>query len=84
MNFIRLLPIIVVLPTFVFVGYWMWRYVKASGTGKLPRTPQEAQKVDERFKDDFAAAGRKLRWFNFWLIIGIVAVFVISAFLTRK
>jgi len=84
MNFVQWVPIIVVLPTFAFIAYWMWRQSRASGLGRLPRTLDEVQQVDDRFKAEFASAGRKLRWFNFWLMLAIVAGAIIWSVAVRK
>jgi hypothetical protein len=84
MSILRWLPVILVVPTFAFIGYWMWRYMKSSETGRLPRTIAEMKQVDDRFREDFATAGRRLRWFNLWLMLAVVVGFVVTSLLMRK
>lgn len=68
----RWLPLLLVLPTFAFIGYWIWRYLGASDRGKLPRTPEEARRAGSQFGDEFTAAGNRLRWFNLWVFLAIL------------
>ena len=84
MDLFRWVPLVAVLPTFAFLAYWLWRHTRANGTGRLPRTPKEMRQVDPQFADDFAKAGRRLRWFNLWLMLAIVGAAIISSILSRK
>lgn len=81
---IQWIPVVVVLPTFAFIGYWIWRYGKASNIGGLPRTTEEVRRVDPRFKDEFSAAGRKLRWFNLWLVLALIAGVMVASAVMQK
>lgn len=83
MNLFRWLPAVTAPPTFAFIAYWIWRHGKASGTGRLPRTPEELRQVDPQFKDEFTRASNRLRWFNLWLVLAIIAGAVIFSIFDR-
>ncbi|MBL9192579.1 MAG: hypothetical protein JNJ82_09480 [Opitutaceae bacterium] len=83
MTLFRWLPVILVLPTFAFIGYWIWRYLKTSDKGKLPRTREELKRGGSQLGEEFAAAGNRLRWFNLWLFLVMIAAAIgISAYNT--
>jgi uncharacterized protein YneF (UPF0154 family) len=84
MNKIQWIPLVVVLPTFAFIGYWIWRYGKSSDTGSLPRSTDEVRRVDPHFKDEFSAGVRKLRWFNLWLVLALIAGVMIASAVMKK
>ncbi len=73
-----------VLPTFAFIGYWMWRYAKVSDSGTLPRTIKEAKKAHAKLGGDFAAAGRKLQWLNLWLMLASIAAAFLAVRFAHK
>jgi hypothetical protein len=84
MSVLRWFPLIMVLPTFAFIGYWMWRYSKVSDSGGLPRSIKELRETGPKVGGDFAGAGRKLRWLNLWLMVAFIAAAIIAARVGHK
>ncbi len=84
MSLLRWLPLLLVLPTFGFIAYWMWRGAKESGLGRLPKNRDEVRQVWESVGSDFATAGKRLRWFNLWLFLVFFGAVMVSSCISSK
>jgi hypothetical protein len=84
MNILRWIPLVLVLSTFAFIAYWLWRGAKESGLKRLPRTKEEVLQIGDSSGSDFALAAQKLRRFNLWLFIAFIAGVIATSCLSSK
>ncbi|ATC63239.1 hypothetical protein CMV30_04310 [Nibricoccus aquaticus] len=84
MNFWRWIPLVLVLPTFGFIAYWLWRGAKESGLGRLPKTRDEVKQMGDAVGSDFAAASKRLRRFNLWLFLAFFGAVIVNSCISSK
>jgi len=78
------MPLVLVLPTFGFIAYWLWRGARDSGLDRLPKNREEMKHVGEAIGGDFANASKRLRWFNLWLFLAFFGAVMVSSCISSK